>query len=698
MPFSSQFSLSLELTNLIPIPRRITDRVSAGVSELLTAIVRSGSDPETERLTMEVFGRNTIERGMERTFREVTQFSTKRTVLQQSLDLVLDAGAGPTLQRALESPEYLATVIQLSMLSWCHHNDRLAEALAGLMRRRMEGAPPEFQLVQSYPEKNGLMRFITVCEEQSSTFPWQRFFDSVEAKVGLHSPEPRPRHYREWRCLDVRVFQACLDMLTAVQASPEQRRLRIRCQEGIVTLVVWAHCLLGLGVAVSGSPFGTVHFGGEPTVFVHIGDRNTKTEVCLLDSAEDILLLVDATDATDARSLFGRWRFAAKGYGTSMLRCSFITDPVRIADMVHVVAALALCISLHLDERQQSPCRERRNMNSAINFLFDDVDIDEGQIQEYFAQYSRKPINDRLPVPESLRNGFKWSYLVGQACRLALSVLALSCVVQLESCEEWRLGSMYSINQSRLGKSIGEWDGNTKLPFEHDTCYELVCCVMEVPFHRVEQSFLCSAGGWSIWMSSFGDIDPFAISPGVLFVQPGVPTSRLTGERRHQLMDSYQGGTPFSWQCQEKSGETTWPRCETPERFCLRSFTGKDYADSDIFFVDVSFGTEFPYSGYREMHQKRSEAVGLRHCSHNPNSTIALPEDTATGAVIYGHGVDESLPRVCISLVRGSVGGRWLTILSSEEDRRIALTMDDVCLECAIDQTLKLGGNWFIVC
>jgi hypothetical protein len=148
MPFSSQFSLSLELTNLIPIPRRITDRVSAGVSELLNAIVRSGSDPETERLTMEVFGRNTIERGMERTFREVTQFSTKRTIWQQSLEIVLDAGAGPTLQRALESREYLATVIQLSMLSWCHDSDRLAEALAGSMRRRMEGAPPELQIAQ----------------------------------------------------------------------------------------------------------------------------------------------------------------------------------------------------------------------------------------------------------------------------------------------------------------------------------------------------------------------------------------------------------------------------------------------------------------------------------------------------------------------------------------------------------------------
>src|ERR1700724_1186786 len=114
--FPSQFSLSLELMHLVP--RAIADRVNAGVNELLTAIIRSGSDPETERLTMEVFGRNKIERGLEQSFIELTQISTKTTIFTHSMDVVLEAGAGPTIQRALKHPGYLATVIQLSMLAY----------------------------------------------------------------------------------------------------------------------------------------------------------------------------------------------------------------------------------------------------------------------------------------------------------------------------------------------------------------------------------------------------------------------------------------------------------------------------------------------------------------------------------------------------------------------------------------------------
>jgi hypothetical protein len=82
----------------------------------------------------------------------------------------------------------------------------------------------------------------------------------------------------------------------------------------------------------------------------------------------------------------------------------------------------------------------------------------------------------------------------------------------------------------------------------------------------------------------------------------------------------------------------------------------------------------------------------------NPNRSIVLPHAAATGTAIYGQGVDENLPRVCVSLVRGNTSERWLTILSSETERKVALTMGHVCLECAIRETFQLGGNWFIVC
>src|SRR5208282_3559036 len=111
----------------------------------------------------------------------------------------------------------------------------------------------------------------------------------------------------------------------------------------------------------------------------------------LLDSAEEIPLLVDTADTDIAYGSEGK--YTAKGYGTKMLRSKFIADPTDFADMVHVIAALALCISSHLDGRlQQSPCRDDRNIKSAIDFLFDYVELDEVYVQQYFAQYSGKPI------------------------------------------------------------------------------------------------------------------------------------------------------------------------------------------------------------------------------------------------------------------------------------------------------------------
>lgn len=139
------------------------------------------------------------------------------------------------------------------------------------------------------------------------------------------------------------------------------------------------------------------------------------------------------------------------------------------------------------------------------------------------------------------------------------------------------------------------------------------------------------------------------------------------------------------------------PKCLLPE-MSLRSFTRKGL-NPDAFVVAVWFGNDYyHFTSSRETHKKRSEAYLPRTCPHNPNRSVTLPASTATDTALHGPQVDPNLPQVCIWLVRGSPGGRWLTILSGYKERKVALTMGHVCLECAVQQVLKLGRKWFIVC
>ena len=73
-------------------------------------------------------------------------------------------------------------------------------------------------------------------------------------------------------------------MLTAVQTLPQNRMMWIKTGTGVVTLVVWAHCLLGLPVIVTGTPFGTVEFG-TPNGGVLIKMSDEDDEASLLDSS-----------------------------------------------------------------------------------------------------------------------------------------------------------------------------------------------------------------------------------------------------------------------------------------------------------------------------------------------------------------------------------------------------------------------------
>lgn len=112
MAFATQFALSLELTNLVPM-----GIAAAGKAWDLMTTARdlrgSGSDIVTEEDMAGLLGRCFVQRNLASTFREVVRQSEREKSLVAGITLL--GGPGPTLLRALRQnseTSYFAMVVQ----------------------------------------------------------------------------------------------------------------------------------------------------------------------------------------------------------------------------------------------------------------------------------------------------------------------------------------------------------------------------------------------------------------------------------------------------------------------------------------------------------------------------------------------------------------------------------------------------------
>jgi hypothetical protein len=99
MSLKSQFPLSLEVTRLVPLGS-IFHSTGQQFLNLARDLRNSGSDVVTEAELAEVFGRNRIQSRFDSSFRTVVKESRTEQI-NALLDIVLESGAGPTLQRSL---------------------------------------------------------------------------------------------------------------------------------------------------------------------------------------------------------------------------------------------------------------------------------------------------------------------------------------------------------------------------------------------------------------------------------------------------------------------------------------------------------------------------------------------------------------------------------------------------------------------
>ena len=192
-----------------------------------------------------------------------------QSIISRYLDIVPEAGSGPTVQEALKNPALFSMVIQLSGLAFALENQSLANAIMGAIEKIVQESCGDVGIVPDYASLLGTLR---ACQQQTAAFRWALLHEATEQKIdsALASPDSHSRKRRKTedpvttcrdfeeadepdksRALPIPVLQGLFMWLQSLQSFPEHRLLHLRCNTGISTVVVWCHHILGLSVMIN---------------------------------------------------------------------------------------------------------------------------------------------------------------------------------------------------------------------------------------------------------------------------------------------------------------------------------------------------------------------------------------------------------------------------------------------------------------
>ena len=699
----SQFALTLELANLVPKPSHLL--------QVARALQRSGSDLVAEEDFVAIFGRNQLSSRFESTFKTVIFASAQQTILSKWLPIIIEGGPGPTVQRAIKERAHFATVVQLSMLCWALDKTTLVDGLAQAMRSRMAGAGPGIE-AGYVPGERAILAVLKSCQEQTSTFPWQFHFDAIRMSLGIKSTLSGLGGEDEVE-LPISILQAALDMLTAVQHLPEHRMMYVQSRRGVIIMVVWAHSVLGLTVSVRGSRLGTVLFGsGTASVVIDMGyEYSAEARASLLeataigssfDPSKGLILAIDHSETSAIRA---EVKYPARGYGTQILQ-SIVDNRGARYEMAHVAIAIAFCISRKIkiyrtarDKEEQpelhsSPpnllSSKESNILTTSRFLFDGIELDVKLVREYDTAFIHQPLEE-LKMPPAVKQMLSekpsemddnWWQLTHDAHALCLLILGLSAVGNLDECAQWPLGSLENVFNSSLGEETTGWNGTDFIPLFHDGWYDILSQMMfGSKVTDLSDTCLISNWGWSLYMSSFGDVDTKSIIPGSLTVKPGVPSRE--GERRTKVLD---GPCDLSVVQNIKENEIGEDIIAKPSSQ-MHVIRQNDMIGTreDHFIVTVRFSDKDIYltTGYREMHRVRWNSCLSTRCKHGSYRAQELPLPLAT---VWEIGSNQDLPRMVITQTDGSGAAGLMAMLTGDHVGREAIVLTDCCLNCVISQ------------
>ena len=616
MAFTNQFTLSLELTRLAPVAS-LSQGAAKAIIKFARDLQNSGSDIVVEEDLVEIFGRCRIATELDASFRTVVAGSTSTTSLWEGI--MLQAGDGPTLARALKEPPYFAMLVQLSLLTWCFNSHQLASRMAAAMTNRLEDAPANSNV--NAPSRDGILGVLRACENQTAAFDWNLLLHAV-AHI-LECPVERSVEN-----LSSIILQGGLDMFPMVQTLPEDRAVYIQIPWnnkvrgiGICFLVVWAHHVLDLTVLVKENPkrqYGLnkdVRFGKHtsPQVTIEENDQIEEAVISLLDPLSDHEELLTLRE--DPCSTF-EWlalaeRVHARGWGTALITetLSDIDLPksqhsLVLRDLQQVSCAFAHLVasSLRRDDSGSQPVKkggdyraadflrltsniphttESLKIHKAAECLFPDTHLSEKEIRVWISAFSAKPLNPpELPLPitvESIlrNNGSsdlqihdRWDQLCTSLRRVCVFLLAFAHIRNTGDWDSMTFSGRAArqLDEHHLMEQLEDWNGRDSIYVRDDVWMQALAIpfvgqsqhVWSLPWDRL---CLMSDRGWSIWLPNFADTDPEYVVPGDVCIGRGSPCRR--GTWKDGIMDAMGGPNLMNTEpaVAEEAGQQASLRC-----------------------------------------------------------------------------------------------------------------------------------------
>ena len=740
MALSKQFSLSVELTKLVPLAP-LAKVASGGLLSLLRQYRDEGFDPVTEEDLAMVFGRNKIESKFESTFRTAVRQSTVHKI-SDIAELMLEAGAGPTVRRSLKEPVYFSTVVQLSLLTWTHGLNSLARGLAQALDRRAKGSTES----TVPPRYNALKDTLRAYREQTSGFMWELIISAVDRQLSAFRPDNSAGTWFEYRPMPLCVLQALLDAFTAVQHLPDATLVRIVTFTGVSTIVVWAHHILGLTVLVEARQ-KRIKFGqGQESVYINAEQQKegqtTAASAALVNETRDLLFEVE--NSLEDLPLQAASRHPISGYGLWMIEFE-IQEPNAIRDLVYttVVSCLHLVEEMWQGAHHDSESSHRgkniypsaKRIVQVAETLFPGYcDGLQGQAEDYNNQHSSslQPNDLSKQVYSTLVKYAQWSQdsSFDKNIRGALSKLShllAHIVLVLAVTENIDKYPALSIDLNVLKK---ERYMPFRLPDATEAFKSLIALLggREDPYsdQDVIRASAISCWGWCICLGSIIGDDPSSLFPSLAVLQ-GVP--RREGERKRLIVD---GHTSEVFHPNQKAMSETYDISACPgDRMTLESWTRQGKTRYFIAATDNQFEVVKVYTshsvtdpaatkstsiGFRGMQNTYWDLVHLPACDHpvRENGTI-LPEDTWAFRGFGRPDVRQGGPNKAIDYTRcmngsthvaltaGDTSARWIMLAGEKytphhgettpEDREILrpysahyVRNPDCCLECAINQ------------
>ncbi|KAE8451814.1 hypothetical protein EG329_002654 [Mollisiaceae sp. DMI_Dod_QoI] len=570
MAFQNQFSLSLELTRLVPLAMTLAGKTYEAAMNLARDLQASGSDIVVEADILELFGHSRISDNISSSFRTIMS----RTDPPESLSngIFLFKGAGPTVLRALSDVPYFSTIVQCSFLTEVHDRSSLATSLTRYLGQRAEEAS-EDSSVRAAPSFELVRGMLQACEDQTASYGWRNQLLAVAAKL----------EFVEWKIYETipeAILHGLISMLPLVQHFPEDRYIVIKSSRGACSIIVWASLLLGLNVLVRvylNDEVKEVRFGSLPEqVLIEISSKyrdlaqaNMKSPEITLLSSSTMEELFKLKSNEDEDMLSATHKRPARGFAKRVIEAA-VSDPEwsgRIGHEMKLVSiGFALCIAkklcIPIETQQNAEFRvdkfvqgsapshfrasvpstpeqytpplpysiQNRHILGAARILFNDETLQLRTGEEYASLYSgRSPWRINSP-PTSVRLILKemnfeeedgledifWIPLRHKALATSLLVLAFAHIADMDSAADLPMCEIVELlQQSELYKALRSWDGETQIPIHESVWLQIMALFMTGQSEIVKDlkgTCLLSNYGWSLFVNTFGASDPSYIS------------------------------------------------------------------------------------------------------------------------------------------------------------------------------------------